>query len=137
MEIMKVNTVKVTYEYGKLISVYYHESVFDDGSPSMLSAIQLQFEAGDVYHEALCDTDEITCNSNLVDSYDNSINVSKTEPWKTIIGNEVNWIWNLKNQQGYDDGIQYEFKTSQTETQMIQLLVMASEIKIKGMNNEY
>ncbi|WDE95578.1 DUF6334 family protein [Lentisphaera profundi] len=128
---MKINTDKITYDYGKLISVYYHESVFDD-SPNMLSAIQLKFEHGDVYHEAIIDTDEISCNSDLIETYDLVINKNDKEPWNSLIGNKPNWIWNLNNQQGYDDGIQYEFKTSQTDTHTFQLLVIGSEIKIKN-----
>ena len=34
---------------------------------------------------------------------------SNQRPWKWLIGSPVRWVWNMVNQQGYLDGLQFEF----------------------------
>ena len=46
-------------------------------------------------------------------------------PWAPAIGCSLLWIWRLTNHQGYEDGIQMEFRTADGYFQM-QLMVAAS-----------
>ena len=125
----EIDTSSIVYEFGKLKSVIYH-SDSSENERLMLSAIQFIFEKGDVYHEALADTDEISCASFLLNQYDNIKDVTKLELWSKCIDKMPLWIWKLTNQQGYNDAIQYEFQNNIGKNIKIQLIVEASEIQI-------
>ena len=72
---MKAPLYKISEDFGKLIDVYLLKYTFED-EPEMISGIKLVFENGVVFHEALPDTDEITCESNQQFDYDIEICVS-------------------------------------------------------------
>jgi len=132
---MEIEIQKITDEFGKLKSVYSYVFQFKDEA-EMKAVIHLKFESGDVFHEAKPDTDEISCSSSLMDKYQASINISSELPWKNVIGKGVRWIWNLKNQQGYNDAIQYAFANPEENETLIQLIVEASEIKTYGISEK-
>lgn len=123
---MNIKTDKIVLEFGRLKSV--HSFTFVE-LPNNISAIQLSFEKGDVFHEALADTDEISCSTSLIENYEISSDISKASTWVPVIGKEVLWIWRLTNQQGYQDAIQYSFTSGEGEI-FIQLIVEASTIKL-------
>ena len=101
---LKIDTAIIVYEFGKLKSVIYHSDLCEN-EPFMISAIQLIFENGEVYHEALTDTDEISCADILRNKYNRVQNITKSKLWSECIDKNALWIWNLKNQQNYNDGI--------------------------------
>lgn len=60
-----------------------------------------------------------------------TIDVSSEMPWKNIINLKLSWVWSLKNNQGYSDGIQFEWINKNLNTSIkIQLVTMLSSIRI-------
>jgi Family of unknown function (DUF6334) len=56
-----------------------------------------------------------------------SIDVSKNILWKDSININLRWVWCLTNQQGYTDGIQFEWGDPSSEkSTMIQAIAAAS-----------
>lgn len=121
---------KVSDEYGKLQAVYAVKYTFED-EPEMIAAVKFVFENGTVYNEALPEFDEISFRDHLIlDDYDTTEDVSAISPWNTIIGSKVLWIWEMRNQQGYYDGMQYSFRSDDNEVKIVQFMVFASTIKV-------
>lgn len=119
---------KVSDEYGKLLAVNVIKYTFAD-EPYMVAAYKFIFEYGTVFNEALPDTDEISfCDNLILDDYDTTEDVSSISPWQELIGNKLLWIWEMKNQQGYYDAIQYNFYNDNREDFIVQLCVAASSV---------
>jgi hypothetical protein len=56
-----------------------------------------------------------------------SIDVSSDPLWKDIIGVNLRWAWFLTNQQGYTDGIQFEWGDPSSEKSiLVQAIAAAS-----------
>jgi Family of unknown function (DUF6334) len=55
------------------------------------------------------DTIELTSiDIELANKFD-TIDVSDNSLWKDAIGSQLHWVWSLTNNQGYTDGIQFEW----------------------------
>lgn len=129
---MSIEPHRIADDFGRLVSVHCHlYKLVDENEEDIVSAFQLKFENGEVFHEALGDTDELSCASTLEDKYQEVLDVSDKAPWIDAIGKEALWIWTLTNQQGYNDAIQYSFANSVKENKsIIGLVTAASEITI-------
>ncbi len=118
----------------KLIGVKY--SVFDAGldGKDCIEAIEMQFESSvsTIYVESDFDTLQIKLSEMEIGS-DCYIKIATSlEPWKEAVGRSLAWIWLLNNQQGYEDGIRFEFSSKdedQTEV-IITLIGIATSIQI-------
>lgn len=124
---MTIDALKVCDDFGKLKEVLAYEFYFENEG-HMRSAVQLIFEKGDIFHEAIRDSDEITCSSALISSYDRIIDISQTAPWNNVLGKDTYWLWTLTNQKGYLDAVQYSFIASNIEN-IVQLMVKGAEIE--------
>lgn len=126
---------KITDTFGRLIDVYAIKYTYDD-SPDMTAAIQFVFENGVVYNEALPETDEMSIRDGLLlDDYSITEEVSSVSPWKELLGSKAIWVWQMKNQQGYSDGVQYSFYNEKREERLIQMVVAASEVFVFKVQN--
>ena len=116
-----------------LIGVRY--SVFDAGSDGKdwIEAIEMQFEnaVATIYVESDFDTLRLDLSEMKVGS-DCYIKVAtSTEPWNKAVGKSLFWIWLLTNQQGYEDGLRFEFSAKENEAPMIITLIgIASSIQL-------
>ena len=124
-----MNPDEIIYKYGKLTSVKKHYDSFEDSS-DMVCAYQLVFEHGEIFHEALPNTDEISIANSLREKCSIVKDVSSESIWNQAISCSAKWIWKLINQQGYHDGIQYEFWDDSKPKVTIQLMVEASNINV-------
>ena len=54
-------------------------------------------------------------------------------PWDSLLNTEMIWCWKLSNQFGVWDGIQFQFRHSDSpsSSSTIQMIVVASELKIR------
>jgi Family of unknown function (DUF6334) len=72
----------------------------------------------------------------------NLISVTEKEPWLRAIGKKIIWAWDLINQQGYADSIQFYFANVDSEKSsifseedvIIQLITVASSLKTYKLN---
>ncbi len=56
-----------------------------------------------------------------------AIDVSDNYLWKDALGSQLHWVWSLTNNQGYTDGIQFEWTNhSLKKSIMIQAIAIGS-----------
>lgn len=119
----------------KLLGVRY--SVFDAGldGKDWIDAIEMRFEndtIATIYVEAEFDTLRLEL-SEMKLNEDCSIKVATSvKPWNEVLGRNLSWIWLLSNQQGYEDGLRFEFSTIESDktSRVITLIGIASSIKM-------
>jgi len=120
---------------GEALGVYVQG--LDPGESKMLVGIVLKFESGTL-PLFVTDDDELT----IVQNFDVHSpteghfceSIGSFYPWRDVLGASVLWGWILVNQQGYTDGMQFEFlKSMGGESTVIQLLAVAGEILVRTM----
>jgi hypothetical protein len=76
------------------------------------------------------DTLAVTFGSLDSDTEETLIEAGTTQPWLACIGSGVRWAWLLTNQQGYSDGVRFEFgNPDEASRAVVELLVVASAIQ--------
>lgn len=57
---------------------------------------------------------------------------SATQVWRNAIGANLEWIWVLSNQQGYQDGVQIEYhKPASRARGCVQFIARASSLEVR------
>jgi hypothetical protein len=56
--------------------------------------------------------------------------LSTLEPWATVIGCGLLWLWTLRNQRGFVDGFQAEFADGAGRRATVQLMCSASALAV-------
>jgi hypothetical protein len=117
----------------KLTGVRY--SVLDAGRDrsDWIAAVEMRFEntVATVYVEPDYDTLLVDLTEMKADSDCYTKLVTSISPWDGLIGRPISWIWLLRNQQGYEDGIRFEFLSREKETPtIITMIGIASTLKI-------
>jgi hypothetical protein len=101
---------------GNLVAVRY--SIYDAGPDGQdwIDAVEIRFEGGTLTVREGCYVKSATT----------------VKPWIATVGRSPTWIWLLTNQQGYEDGLRFEFSMSQQQEELnvITLVVIASGIQI-------
>ena len=109
----------------------------DPGYPASLQALVLTFESQAVRIEAIADDDQIRLRRWDEESSPcpnagegcRHQDLSEHPVWREAQGLPILWAWSMKNQQGYSDGIQFEFALNvSSKPVLVQLVVVASEI---------
>jgi hypothetical protein len=113
--------------YGALIEVRDGDWIGASGPV----ALTLGFERGVVLVSA--DANDDTIKMSAVESA-NGRDVSAEAPWSDAIGRGLIWVWALTNQQGYEDGCQFEFgdvgRNDRPEQLCVQVMVAAATLHI-------
>lgn len=108
---------------------------FDDSPPShLLCAIGFIFEKGTLYLEAQGEDDSFELHSTdwCGDPRWAPVSFAEKPPWSLAIGKSLLWSWVLHNQQGYFDGIQFEFANNvEDKSTIIQLVAIGSGIDLR------
>ncbi len=118
----------------KLVSVRY--SVFDAGSDGKdwIEAVEMRFEdtVATIYAEPEFDTLRLELGEMKVGSDCYVKTATSFNPWRSVLGRTLSWMWLLKNQQGYEDGFRLEFSTTEMDktSRIITLIGIASSIQI-------
>jgi hypothetical protein len=117
----------------KLIGVRY--SVFDAGldGKDWVEAVEMRFEStvATVYVESDFDTLCLELREMKVGSDCYIKDATSVKPWDGALGRQLSWIWSLRNQQGYEDGLRFEFSSKEKETPtIITFIGMASSIQM-------
>ncbi len=119
----------VAFEFGLLTAVRLggFEEQPKTSDPWFNTTVELFFERGTFVVRALpeFDTVETIATPGLPSSLPKSI---PDGPWGSVIGRDLIYLWVLTNHQGYEDGIQMEFRTDDGFFQ-IQLMVEASAFR--------
>lgn len=62
---------------------------------------------------------------------DHSLHADEELPWSEAIGKPIRWGWVMTNQQGYADGVQFEFGRNVSEpSTIVQLVAVSSALKL-------
>lgn len=119
---------------GNLVAVRY--SIYDAGPDGQdwVDAVEIRFEGAtaSVYAEPDFDTIRLELGDLTVREGCYVKSATTVKPWVAAVGRSPTWIWLLTNQQGYEDGLRFEFSMSQQEEELnvITLVVIASGIQI-------
>ena len=58
--------------------------------------------------------------------------ITASAHWSLAVGRTMTWVWRLTNQQGYLDGIQFEFsKDSYNKSWQVQILIVAGAVQAR------
>lgn len=116
---------------GALRAVHY---VLFDGSPSFVVGVVFDFEAISAVMLADGTSDEILIRLAPYDLEPDEelIAVSDKSPWNEFCGLHVRWAWEMTNQQGYSDGLRFEFGDPEASEKggTVEMLVAASSIRV-------
>lgn len=122
----------IVEEAGSLTCVEY---LYHADIPNSIGIIKFSFQQGNYFIVAKEDdslklTDKLASRLLKKESFI-SQNSSNQWPWQWVIGKPVRWVWNMVNQQGYLDGLQFEFSENvEKESLVIQLMAIASAIEV-------
>jgi hypothetical protein len=92
--------------------------------PNELAAIELQFKNLNCSLRVIEETDEIQLSPSC--DFTGLVNHGLEPILSKYCGYELLWVWEMKNNQGYTDGLKFEFKGHDVA---IELIVVASSIK--------
>jgi len=119
---------------GNLLKVQYSLYDAEPDGQDWIDAIELRFEhaIASVYAEADFDTVRVELAEVKTREGCSVKDATSIKPWAAAIGASPSWIWLLRNQQGYEDGIRFEFPASRSGAQetVVTLVVLASRIQV-------
>lgn len=88
-----------------------------------------EFDKCAFYFICLGETDEVKITETAPNGHWVSHDISHETPWKSVIGCELNNIWQLCNSKGYDDSIMLQFGNNHGNTRVL-LEVVASRFAV-------
>ena len=96
--------------------------------PNEIAAIKLEFETFSCFIGVIEDTDEIELSHTVkvADLISSDISLF----FKKCYGLKLCWAWSMVNNQGYSDGLKFEFENKQ----IVELVVCASSIVQYGVS---
>ena len=103
-----------------------------EGDQKFVTAIGLRFESISAVFRADADKDTLVASlGSLTPGSDETlVDITDLSPWRTCIGAGASWLWQLTNQQGYADGVRFEFANPDEPSRaVVELLVAASAIR--------
>jgi hypothetical protein len=115
-------------EAGRLTGVHYGS--YPDAR-TMVWIIRLSFEAGDWSLVVNPDDDTLLITEPFETDHAHFDSAPENSPWRLALGKRPRWIWTMTNQQGYQDGIQFEFADPGEAAVTIQMIAMASSWHIR------
>lgn len=121
---------EMAYETGELKEVKY---LFWMECPHRPEAVVLSFRNRVLTIQAIVDDDTIaiTSEQQTISDEQKFVSVTQGAPWSIAIGRAIRWVWTLKNQQEYPDGVQLSFANPDSEEEVIiQLGTVASFLNI-------
>jgi hypothetical protein len=116
-------------DLGNLSEVRY---ISDEEFRDSPSAVLMYFSSTVIMVRVVTEDDSveiIPLDFNVANNLD-SINVSSDVLWKDAIDAKLQWVWGLINQQGYADGIQFEWIQSISQRRITIQLIAASWFQV-------
>ncbi|WP_037607044.1 DUF6334 family protein [Streptacidiphilus rugosus] len=116
---------------GRLTGVHHVRAEFGD-VPGWVSAVVLDFEHGSWTLSVDPDDDTVRIDAGRIARREHeSVGPAPAgSPWRQALGMSAQWIWLLRNQRGYEDGIQFAFVGDRREPCTVQMVAMASRWQI-------
>lgn len=116
---------------GRLLGVRYGA---DPHLPDMAHLVGLTFESGAWWLAVDPDDDSLVISERLHDDQVVLTQAPHDSPWQCALGMRPRWVWTMTNQQGYMDGIQFEFFTEDAANDVqIQMVAGASVWHIRSL----
>ena len=104
-----------------------------DGDPRFVTSVALRFDSLTAVFRAVSDDDTLSAavEDLLAEPDETLADASGLRPWASCIGRTPAWAWRMTNQQGYTDGVRFEFgEVGQPATTTVELLVVASALRV-------
>ena len=125
-----IDTLAKIYENsGRLLGV--SQTLFE-GDPQFVTAVCFRLESLSAIFRAVPDDDSLAVSLGTLvpETTETLIDASQYAPWSACVGLSICWAWCLTNQQGYSDGVRFEFSERGKESsKVIELIVAASAIQ--------
>lgn len=125
---------KVVNEAGRLLRA--DETRFA-GSDGFVTCVTLTFERLTAHISAVADDDTVvvSLDSPPKDTDCITTEVAQQSPLGRVYGFECRWAWLLTNQQGYTDGVRFEF-SADSRRRVVEMIVTASQIQYYEFTND-
>ena len=107
-------------------------AVVDPDLPAELRGLVLGFERRG-YWVAVSEDDEIMVSEEPPSEGGEcgKVDLSADEPWRGLLGRRLRWVWQLVNQQGYADGLQFEWAPDHSRAgKTLQLVAVAGRLAV-------
>ena len=120
---------KIYDDGGQLVNV---TCTLFEGDRNFVTSVGLRFEFISAVFRANPDDDTLIASigSLTPDADETLVDVSDSLPWATCLGAGACGLWQLTNQQGYAEGVRFEFGNPDEPSRgVVELLVTASAIK--------
>ena len=117
---------RIVYEGGRLTGVR-EALLWEDRGPG--SALELSFESLTATFSVDPEFDSVSATLTVMPS-EISISPCTQAIWQPCLGKGLHWAWQLKNQQGYVDGVRLEFHNpGEQGTERVELVAIASSLE--------
>lgn len=111
-----------------LIDVKYF-SYFDQG---IVEILRLNFNKSHLYVSVNGEDDTIRIERDFPGKDEDWCQFAPHETWKNAYGKPILWLWYMENNQGYEDGLQFEFAQDAADKSIcVQIIAVASQLSIK------
>ena len=124
---------RVCDDGGRLVGVSCTRFVGDPGDHPFVTAVALRFESLTAVFRAVPDDDTLVASVGALAAVPDEevIDLCGEPPWSSCLGLSVCWGWRLTNQQGYADGVRFEFgRPDEVTSVIVELVVAASAIRL-------
>lgn len=109
---------------------------FEETEYQIVYGLSLNFSGKYIYISVCDEDDTIVIGDSFPENFDLDLSLKKVlhpEPWINAYGKPLIWYWYMENNQGYQDGFQFEFSTSKDEVCIcIQMIGIASQLSIRS-----
>lgn len=96
----------------------------EDGS---VRGIRLEFEQAMSLCVFITEQDELVCTDDAP-SPGLELEPAEESIWADAYGKFMSWFWILKNQKGYEDGVQFEFGAAGEQRVIVQLMAVGGQV---------
>ncbi len=104
-------------------------SKFDQAFVEML---QLNFNKSHLYVCVNAEDDTIRIEQNFPSKDEDWRQFAPHKTWEDVYGKPILWFWYMEYNQGYEDGLQFEFSQDAADKSIcVQIIAIASKLSIK------
>lgn len=101
--------------------------------PERIATVTLEFEALTLNCRVDADDDTLALSLEAVSTPSAAETLSGSGAWANAVGAALRWGWVMTNNQGYADGVQFEFANpSDRSSVCLQLIAIASGVEVRS-----
>ena len=115
------------------IEVLLEVKYFRSSEQAAIELIFLKFSKSDVYVYVNQEDDTLVVDQRHPQISEELNQFTPHKIWEEAYGQHIRWYWNMVNNQGYEDGLQFEFAQDVNDNPIcLQLIAIASTISVSS-----